>query len=306
MDAPARRDVLNEMRGHIQEEVADLMEQGYTEEEAVRIASESFGTLDNLVQELNEVHNHSNWVQTLIAALPHLIFALLFALHLWSNMAWLVIILICTVGVTIYGWHHNKPTWLFTWLGYALIPLLIVGIFLLEQASKADTMIPSWLAWPLMIVYFPVILWFFLHIMIQVLRRDWLLGSLMALPVPPIVGWLMTAPWKSELLGAGTPALQSLEPWVALSFLTLAGIVALFTRLKQRPLKVGVLLLSGLTFLFIITFSTGGSVGIMTLVIVGFMAVLLLILPALLEQRLARAEVEPWHGPLESDLELKS
>jgi len=273
--------------------VEELEETGLSEEEATKVATQYFGSLKQVAGELSEAHNSSNWTQTIAAALPHLLFALLFALRLWSNISWLSVILISIVGIAIYGWQHNKPTWFFTWLGYALMPLLAVGVFLLERALSLDVFQSSWWVWLIVIGYFPIILLLFIHILIQVLRRDWLLGSLMVLPVPAIVGWFMTPEWKEGLLGSSRDSLHSLEPWMALSFLTLAGIVILFTRLRQRFLKAGILLAAGLAVLILIACSSG-NIGFPNVVILVLMTLFLLVGPALLEHKMAYQDSKFW------------
>ena len=294
LEDSSKREVLDELYTHLEDEVEELEEAGLSEEEAARVAAESFGPLKTVVDELNEVHNSSNWWQTAVAALPHLLFALLFASHQWSNVGWLLVVLMSTVGVAVYGWQHNKPTWFFTWLGYALMPLFVVGFFLLEQALRLGSLFSPWWVWVLMVVYFPVILWLFIHILIQVLRRDWLLGSLMALPLPVTVGWFMTAQWQEELLGGDQSSIQSLEPWIALSLLTLSGIVVLFTRLKQRPLKAAALICSGLAILTLIVCSNSGSMSLINLGLLASIMVVLLVGPAVLEHRIPHREAEPW------------
>jgi hypothetical protein len=292
LESASKREVLCELRAHFEDRADELEEAGLPREEAVRVAAESFGSLGTVVDELNQVHNSSNWPQTVVAALPHLLFCLLFALHQWSNGVWLAAIVVSTVGVAIYGWQHNKPTWFFTWLGYALMPLLVVGFFLMEEAFGSGNFLSKWWVWPLMVVYFPVILWLFVHILLQVLKRDWLLGSLMALPVPAMVGWFMTADWREALLGSDKQSVHSLEPWIALSFLTLAGIVVLFTRLRQRSLRAGVLLISGLAILVFMTCSNGGNIDLLHLVVLGSVMLFILLGPALLEHRVLEQEAK--------------
>jgi hypothetical protein len=79
-----------------------------------------------------------------------------------------------------------------------------------------------------------------------------------------------------------------------LSLLTLAGIVVLFNKFKQRRLKAGVLLISGLAVLIFIACSSAGSVGVLKLVFVASIMLLLLLAPALLERRVANQGDESW------------
>jgi len=292
LEPSSKREVLSELHAHFEDQVEDLEESGLSREEACRVAAESFGSLRSVVDELNEVHSSSNWGQTAIAALPHLLFCLLFALHQWSNFVWVAATLVCTIGVTIYGWQHNKPTWFFTWLGYTLMPLFVVGFFLLERAVGSGSIFSPWWVWLLMVVYFPIILWLFIRILVQILRRDWLLGSLMALPVPALAGWFMMADWREALLGSDRQSIYALEPWIAMSFLSLAGIVVLFTRLRQRPLKAGALLVSGLATLIFVACSRGGNIDLLDLMILASMVVFLILGPALLEHKVVEQESE--------------
>ncbi len=290
LGSSSKREIISELYTHFEDEVTELEEAGYSQEEATRIAAESFGSVGPVANELNDVHSRSRWGQTIIAALPHLVFALLFSLRQWSNTSWLVVILLCTIGVAVYGWQHNKPTWFFTWLGYALMPLVVVGFYLMEHALSLNDAKSTWWVWLLLAAYFPFIVWVFIHILALALRRDWLLGSLMWLPVLPIIGWFMTTHWKEDFLGEGENAVQSLEPWIALSFLTLAGIVVLFNRLKQRCLKAGALLVSGLAILIVIGCSSGGNIGSVNLVLLTSLVLLLFLGPALLDHRIADRE----------------
>jgi len=301
LDPSSRRETLWELRSHFEDQVEELEEEGLSPEEAVGIVAQSFGNVETVADALNEVHNSSNWAQTAIAALPHVLFGLLFALHQWSNIVWLVIILGCTLGVTIYGWQHNKPTWFFTWLGYSLMPLLVVGSFLVEYGLSLNGFASSWWVWLLCSIYFPVILWLFVHIVIQVLRRDWLLGSLMTLPLPAVAGWLMTTQWKEQLLGVGGKGVHGLEPWIALSFLTLGGIVVLFIKFRQRHMKIGALLVSGLAVIILITCSSGGF-GLPDLIVLSLIILLLLVGPALLEHRLVDQDAESLEYFVENNL----
>lgn len=291
LDSAARKETFAELRAHLEDRVEELEEEGFSREEAVRVAAESFGNVRAVAEELNEAHDGTNWTQTVVAALPHVLFALLFALHQWSNVGWLLVILLCTTGVTVYGWQRSKPTWFFTWLGYTLMPLLVVGSFLVEYGLSLNGFGSSWWVWLLCGIYFPIILWLFVHIVIQVLRRDWLLGSLMTLPLPATVGWLMTTQWKEQLLGGGGQGIHGLEPWTALSFLTLGGIVVLFSRLKQRHLKVVTLLVSGLAVIVVIACSSA-SFGLPNLIILALLVLFLLVGPALVEHKVVDQDTE--------------
>jgi len=80
LDSSSKGEILCELHAHLEDQVEELKEAGFSQEEAVRIAAQSFGPLKTVADGLNEVHNSSNWAQTSVAALPHFLFAMLFAL----------------------------------------------------------------------------------------------------------------------------------------------------------------------------------------------------------------------------------
>ena len=89
------------------------------------------------------------------------------------------------------------------------------------------------------------------------------------LPFLAVIGWFLTAQWRDRLLQNGGGGLQGLEVWIALSLLTLAGIVILLTRLRKRWLKVAVLLVAGLVVLMLMALSSGGSIGFFNIAVLG-------------------------------------
>ena len=157
LDSSSEKELLSELYTHLEDRIEELQESGRSREEAARKAAAEFGSVKRVARELSEVHSTSNWPQALMAALPHVVFSLLFAFHQWSNIIWLVVILISVFGVVIYGWQHGRPTWFFTWLGYALVPLLVVGLVVLDQALlRGMSGASSWL-WASVLLYFAVI-----------------------------------------------------------------------------------------------------------------------------------------------------
>jgi len=298
LDPSSAKDIVSELYTHFEDRVEELQESGFTEEEATRIASQEFGSSKKVAEELHDVHSISNWPQAIMAALPHVLFGLLFAFRQWTNAFWLSIIVLSVFGVVAYGWKHNKPTWFFTWLGYALTPLLVVGLLLLDKALGAEVLSSSWWLWASVVVYFSIVTAICAIILAYTWRRDWLLGSLSVLPFLAVIGWVLTDRWSGGLI-AGEGFLHGLEPWIALSFLALAGIVIIFTRLKKRWLRVGVLLVAGLVVLTMMTSASGRSVEIANLVFLVIMALTIILGPALVDRRLAPRDQDGWADPWE-------
>jgi hypothetical protein len=293
LDPSSAKEILSELYTHFEDRVEDLQESGFTEEEATRIASQEFGSSKKVAEELHDVHSISDWPQAIMAALPHVLFGLLFAFRQWTNAFWLSIIVLSVFGVVAYGWKHNKPTWFFTWLGYALTPLLVVGLLLLDKALGAGVLSSSWWLWASVVVYFSIVTAICAIILAYTWRRDWLLGSLSVLPFLAVIGWVLTDRWSGGLI-AGEGFLHGLEPWIALSFLALAGIVIIFTRLKKRWLRVGVLLVAGLVVLTMMTSASGRSVNLANLVVLAIVALLIILGPALVDRRLGPRDQDGW------------
>jgi hypothetical protein len=242
--------VMNELKSHIEDRVEELTETGLTEEEALKTCLGQMGSTKMIARRIYEAYSQASWKQVLLAAMPHLLFGALFVLDWWQYPGWLSIVLVAIMATTIYGWGRGKPTWLFTWLGYALLPVLLAGILLLYVPSRW-----SWLAIP---IYFPLALWWLFRIIVQTTRRDWLLSTLMLLPLPIIAGWFLAILSSGRINEESLRRVYYLAPWIGLSFLILAATIVAFLRLRQRALRVGLLAASGmLTLALVVYYSTG-------------------------------------------------
>jgi hypothetical protein len=210
--------------------------------------------------------------------MPHLLFGLLFVLNWWQYPGWLTIVLILTLATTIYGWWHGKPTWVFSWLGYTLLPVLAMGLILLYLPR----------VWSLLalLLYFPVALWWLFRIIVQTNKRDWLFTSLMLLPLPIIIGWFLAVSPSGKFTEYSLQCLDYFAPWIGLSFIALALTIAAFIRLRQRWLRVSLLAASGLLTLTLIVHYTVGRLN--TFTFFGLILVMwgVLLVPPLLERHL--------------------
>jgi hypothetical protein len=293
LDPNSEKEILSELYAHFEDRVEELQESGLSEEEATIVASREFGPSQKVAEELHDVHSISDWPQAVMAALPHVLFGLLFAFRQWTNAFWLSIIILSVFGAVAYGWRHNKPTWFFTWLGYALMPQLVVGLLLVDKALGAGAPSSSWWLWGCVLVYFSIIAAISTIILAHTWRRDWLLGSLSVLPFLAVIGWVMTDRWNGGLM-QDEGLLRGLEPWVALSFLALAGIVIIFTRLKKRWLRIGVLLVAGLVILTMMGYARGGNVNLANLALLAIIALSIILGPALVDRRLGPRGQDGW------------
>jgi hypothetical protein len=254
IDQTIKDSVAKELYTHLEERTQELEENGLSREEASKIAVQSLGSPELIAQQVYETHAQGSWKEALFSALPHLLVALLFTSYYWQNIVYASIILALTVGMAIYGWHRGKPIWLFPWLGYYLMPVIVTGILLLS--------LPHGWGWIAALIYIPLALFVFIHIMGQTARRDWLYASLMLAPVLVAFTWFSSLGRGNELLASDWAArLQTNALWIVVSFIALAAATIAFIRLKQRRYKIISLLIPPLVILFAVITASRGNIG---------------------------------------------
>jgi len=278
LDHSSEAEIIGELEAHIQDEFHELRQSGLSEEEAVKTCEKLLGSAKLIARQIYEAHSQGTWWQTLLASMPHILFALLFALNWWQSISWLSAMLVLTLGMAIYGWWRGKPTWLFPWLGYSLLPVVGAGILLLY--------LPKGWSWLTIVFYVPLALWLLYSITVQSIKRDWLYSSLMLLPVPIIIGWFLAVTLEGRFPDFSLERIHDFAPWIGLSFLTTALSVGMFIRLRQRWLKIAVLLISGLLTLTLVAFYTGGRLGLPAFLVLILVMIGLFLTPALLERKL--------------------
>ena len=278
LDVSSEREVIHELETHIEEELQELKEAGLSEEEAASTCLSLLGSAKLVARQIYEAHSQGTWSQALLAAMPHLLFGLLFALNWWRGIGWLLGMLVLVLSMAVYGWWRGKPAWLFPWLGYSLLPVAVAGLLLLY--------LPEGLAWVAILLYIPMALWLLYSITVQTIKRDWLYSSLMLFPLPIIIGWFLAVEPVDKFSEYWLQRVQDFAPWIGLSFLALAVTVATFVRLRKRWLKVSVLVVSGLITLTMIAYYTGGRLSIPAFLILIVVMLLLLLSPALVERTL--------------------
>lgn len=278
LDRSLEREVIQELETHIEDELQELKEAGLSEEEAARACLTLMGSAKTVARQIYESHSQGSWTQALFAAMPHLLFGLLFALSWWRGIGWLLAMLVLVLSVAVYGWWRGKPAWLFPWLGYSLLPVVFAGLLLLY--------LPEGWAWVAILIYIPMALWLVYSITAKSIKKDWLYSSLMLLPLPIIVGWFLAVEPVDRVPEYWLQSLQDFAPWIGLSFLALGVAVATFIRLRKRWLRISVLVMSGLITLTMIAYYTEGRLSIFALLILSIVMLILLLSPALVERRL--------------------
>jgi hypothetical protein len=253
IDQTIRDGVAEELYTHLEEKTQELQENGLSREEAGKMAVQSLGSPELIARQIYDTHAQGSWKEALFSALPHLLVALLFTSYYWQNIIYASIILASTVGIAIYGWHRGKPIWLFPWLGYYLMPVVITGILLLS--------LPQGWGWIAALVYIPLALFVFIHIVRQTARRDWLYASLMLAPMLVTFTWFSSLGTGNELLASDwLVRLQANALWIVISFIVLAGATIAFIRLKARRHKILSLLIPPLIILLSVTLASRGSI----------------------------------------------
>lgn len=285
LDLSAEREIITELKTHIEDRLQELREAGLSEEEAANTSVRLLGSAKLIARQVYEAHSQGTWQQTLLASMPHLLFALLFALNWWQGIGWLLIVLVLTLGMAVYGWWHGKPAWLFPWLGYSLLPVVAASLPLLYLPK-----VWSWLA---ILVYVPLALWLLYSVTVQTIKRDWLYSSLMLLPLPIIIGWFLVVEPVGKIPGRWLERIDYFAPWMGLSFLALAVAVATFIRLRQRWLKVSVLAISGLITLTMVAYYAEGRLTLPAFLILIIAMLSLFLSPALAERKLRRGGRQP-------------
>jgi len=273
LDAASEQEIISELETHAEERILEMREAGLSDEEAASKCLGLLGSAKLVARQIYEAHSQGTWRQALLAALPHLFFAALFALK-WWNIGWLPVVLGVAAATAIYGWFHGKPNWLSPWLGYSMLPVVITGLLLLY--------LPTGWAWVTILLYVPLVLWLLCYITIKVINSDWLYSALMLLPVPSLVGWFLAAELRDKFAGFDLKQLNEFTPWIGLSFLVLALTVAMFLRIRQRHLRLVVLAVSEALTLIIV--ASAGSLNFPVVLALIFLMLASLSGPALLDR----------------------
>lgn len=252
IDAAVKCSVAAELRTHLEDRSRELRESGVSEEAASRAAIESFGPVELVARQICKVHGHGTWQEAFLAALPHLLVALLFATYYWENILCTSMTGVAVVSTVVYGWCRNQPMWLFPWLGYYLLPVITTGVLLIY--------LPQGWTWLAALVYLPFALFVIAYIMKQTASRDRLYVSLMLAPLPIICAWLLTMGLGSGFLtGSMHSAQLSLDiHGIVVSFLVLAVASFTFIRVTRRWCKVATLF-APLTVIFVAIALMGGQ-----------------------------------------------
>jgi hypothetical protein len=276
--------IMNELESHIEDKLQELTSSGMTKEKAMKVCLNQMGSTKSIARQIYEAYSQGSWKQVLLAAMPHFLFGLLFVLNWWQHPFWLSMVLVLVIATTVYGWSHGKPSWVFTWLGYTLVPVIIGGLMLLY--------LPKGWSFLAVFAYVPLALWWIFRMIILTTKRDWLFSSLMLLPMPIIVGWYLAIAPTGNISEESVRQLYYFAPWIGFSFMGLALTIAVFIRIRQRWLRITLLAASGLVTLVLIVYHSTGYVNNLAFLGLLFAMWGVFFVPPLLERRLRKSRAK--------------
>ncbi len=309
LDPPTEHRLITELSTHFEEKVSDLAQEGMSEEQAVQSAVASFGDARSIARLLYEAHSRGSWTDALIGCQPHLIVAALFATHVWRHPLMLAAAFAAIAIIAMLAWRNGSSLWMYSWIGYAVLPLLIVSYLSLDPVSRTVAFLFSGHGAPAPFWHLGLLglldvftAWLIASTAVAVARRDWLLLSLMLLPLPILGLWLITV---TQSAGVVVDALRGLETgfsrWdgaMGTVFVVLGVTTALFVRLRQRALKVGAVIALGIIGGAAAARSLWGGMGLFQTVAVAICFFLFLTVPLLLRAMVGHEE--PAKEPLPS------
>lgn len=277
----SRRSVLRELADHIEDHSSSLRERGFDAAEARAQAVRAFGDARTVAAQLERIRNQGAWPDVAMSAFPSVFIAFLFATHQWLDLEWIVGSAAVAIAVSALGvYRFGRRAWVFSWLGYALFPVLLISMVSLGTTAHAAWSVLSGgyeardpLTWALGIGLGIAGLGVIGALMAWLSRKDWIHAMLVVLPMA-----LLSIAILAFDRGVYTTIAQAEEQNAAL-FGTFAIVVAAAVRMTDRLFKIGLLAATlPLGFLLI---SGGIDIGFRVIVTVALSlpALLLIIAP---------------------------
>ncbi len=227
VDSHTRSSIDKEIRTHLEDHTEELRQRGMEEDEASHSAIQSFGNPGTIARDLLMVHSQGTWKDAFLTSLPHLLVALLITAYYHESIASaVVLVLIAGYGV-LQALSRRAPLWSFSWMGYCLVPLILM-VFLLLGATQWWTLLG--------IAYIPCAVTLTVFAIRQTILRDPLYVSLMLSPWAVITAWFMATHSVPDLTAGELSSLNILgysRPLIG-SFVALAISSFVFARIRPR------------------------------------------------------------------------
>jgi hypothetical protein len=298
LDPHTERQIISELYNYFNEKISELRTRGLSEIEAAREAISACGRPRVIARMWYEACSRGSWGEACMSALPHVLIAALFFSHMWNNKVIGPAMFLFIVAVTLTGWRRGKPCWIYPWIGYSFLPM-IIAIFSSGDVYKQILLFiqtgegPLPQAWIIatVVLLFVATLWIIIGTTIKVVRRDWILASMMLVPLPVISSWLFNIEQAGGLFQAHTAALYEWDISMGILLLVLGGSSAVFIRLRQRALKIIAILTMGAIGAMVVAGNFLPHLGFLGLLISLVVSLLALISPILIEARIGHGEV---------------
>ncbi len=305
LDPVTNREVVYELQTHLEEKIKELEQEGLTYQEALSRAVQDLGHPDLIAKDMYSVHSRGTWWDILLATLPHLLLASLFALHLWTRYILVAVLLVGVIFVTLRGWKTGRPKWTYTWLGYSItgpalswlfsLAALGYGAYSFFTTGDLPFSAPIFI---LLIAYVPFSLWIMGRVLMKVVKQDWLLASLTALPFPFLTSWMLFLNWQGGIFADHPPRFQESDGDRALVFLALAVTTAVFLKVGHRLLKIGLLTAATGVLIMFTMAAIPFTFGLLTITLIAIASMAFLLSPAILQSRSDKRI--PSHIPLDN------
>ena len=292
---PAEKDeIIQELEAHLEDKAAELETQGIDHDAAVARAVQEMGAPNAVARGMYEVHSPGVWRDVILATIPHFLLASLFALHLWSHYFLVSLLLIAIAFVTWRNWCAGSPSkWSYSWMGYSLAaPALSWLLSLVTLGYGAWTLLTTGqlpfnvVLFFLLIGYVPFSMWIMANVIFKMVKRDWLLASLTALPFPFLTSWILFLNWQGGLWSEHAERMQDSDTARAFIFVAMAVTTAVFLKVGPRLLRIGLLTVSTSILVIITAASLPVSLGALAVILMIVASLAFLLSPAMLESKM--------------------
>ena len=296
LDPGEEQDIIEELEAHLEDKAAELEAEGIYRDTALQLAVQEMGAPETVASGMYKVHSPGVWRDVMVATIPHFLLATLFALHLWSHYFLVSLLLIGIAFVTWRNWRAGNPSkWSYSWMGYTLAaPTLSWLLCLITLAYGGWTLVTTGqlpfnvVLFLLLIGYVPFSMWIVFRVVRKVIRRDWLLASLTALPFPFLTSFVLFLDWQGGLWSDHAERMQSTDTARAFIFLALAVTTAVFLKIGPRLIKIGLLALTTAVLVIITAASLPVSLSGLAVLMMIVASVVFLLSPAMLDHRHSR------------------
>ena len=251
IDARKRAEIVSEVGSHLEERSAELESSGLSFRTATRSALTEIGSPHRLAHTFYAVHAPGSWRDILLAVLPHLALAGIFAFHLWTELFWVVISATAATLIAVIAWRRGSPQWTYPWLGYALAAPALTwalataaigyGAWAFVTGGHLPLGVPLYLA---IALYIPISLVIVVRVARRAVRHDWLSVSLATLPIPFFTTWIFLLHWRGGVLIPDKARALEASGDTAVLFLGLAVVTALYMKAGHRAWRMGLMLVA--------------------------------------------------------------